>query len=362
MKELKIAYIGWLHDAQGPGYKTVAWCDINARRLADAKGKHPHITMYTDYREMLKQEKLDAVYISTPNFVHTEQAIAFLDAGVHVFLEKPMGVNKAECDALLQAATRNKRLCVIDFEMRISPFRKRIQQIIDSGEYGPLKRIEMIHYRGAWLEEGNGIWRTRPEKSGGMFFMEPIHAVDVFRQLAGEITAVQSIAGPNVLPQYRFEDNVCSHFFFKSGVVGTLLTAHTHSAHSADPKNHNRDMGHWMDMVFTFAKGSVGADIIIPRLVFNRFVEYPAGSGGWRVEFERIEDYANLGSNAFVHDINLMHREFIRRLIAGETEAVTTLDAWKTHQVCLAAEQSVRQEGRRVKVDFTLPRGVRAAG
>lgn len=360
MKDLRIAFIGWLYDRHGAGYKTVAWCDINEKKMADCKVKHPHIAMYTDYREMLQKENLDAVFISTPNFVHTEQAVAFLDAGVHVFLEKPMGVSKAECDAVLQAATRNKRLCVIDFEMRISPFRNRLQRVIDSGEYGALKRIEFIHYRGAWLEEGNGIWRTRTEKSGGMYFMEPIHEVDIFRQLGGEITAVQSIAGPNVMPQYRFEDNICSHFFFASGAVATLLTSHTNSAYSSDPKNHNRDMGHNMDMILTFEKGSVATDMITTRMTFNRFVEYPAGTGAYRVEFEKTEDYAPLGCGAFMHDITAMHSEFIRRLLAGEEPVVTTLDAWKSHQVCLAAEQSVREEGRRVTVDFTLPKGVHA--
>jgi predicted dehydrogenase len=268
-----------------------------------------------------------------------------------------MGVNKAECDAVLLAAVRNNRLCVIDFELRISFFARRIRQLIEGGGYGALRRIEFIHYRGCWLEEGNGIWRTRTEKSGGLFFMEPIHEVDIFRCFGGEIVAVQSIAGPNVLPQYRFEDNVCSHFFFASGAVATLLTTHTHSAHSTDSKHWTRDMGHSMDMILTFEKGSVGVDLIGMRLTFNRFAEYPEGSGGYRVEFERIEDYEPLGITAFAHDIARMNREFRQRLRNGDSPVVTTLDAWKTHQVCLAAEQSAREEGRRITVDFTLPAG-----
>ncbi len=358
MTDLRLAHIGWLTNDNGPGYKTVAWCDINESKMTAAKGKHPHITMYTDYRVMIQNEKLDAVFISTPNFVHAAQAVAFLDAGVNVFLEKPMGINKEECDAVLQAATRNNRICVIDFELRVSFFAKRLREVIEGGLYGALKRLEFIHYRGCWLEEGNGIWRTRPEKSGGLYFMEPIHEVDIFRQFGGEITAVQSVAGPNVLPQYRFQDNVCSHFFFANGALGTLLTSHTHSAFTTDPAKWNRDMGHSMDLVLTFEKGSVGVDLLALKVTCNKFVEYPAGTGATRVEFDHLEDYTTLGSTAFHHDIGAMHREFIQRLMTGQTPVVTTLDAWKTHRVCLAAEQSVREEGRRVAVDFTLPRGV----
>jgi predicted dehydrogenase len=358
MSKLRIAHIGWLSNAQGDGYTTTAWCDINEKRLADGKAKHPHIAMYTDYREMIRNEKLDAVFISTPNFVHTEQATAFLAAGVHVFLEKPMGVNKAECDAVLAAALRAKRLCVIDFELRVSFFAKHLKALVDAGGYGAVRRLEFLHYRGCWLEEGNGIWRTRPEKSGGLFFMEPIHEVDIFRHLAGEITAVQGVAGPNVLPQYRFEDNVCAHYFFASGALGTILSSHTHSAFSTDPAKWTRDMGHSMDMVVTFERGSIGIDLLKQRFVHNKFVEYPAGTGAKRVEFDKIEDFSAMGLTAFSHDIGTMHHEFLKRLMAGTPPVVETLDAWKSHQVCLATEQSIREEGRRVTVDYTLPEGL----
>jgi predicted dehydrogenase len=358
MSTLKLAQIGWLSNAKGDGYETTAWCDINGAKLADGKSRYPDIAMYTDYREMIRNEKLDAVFISSPNWVHAEQASAFLAAGVNVFLEKPMGITAAECDAVLAAAVRSRRLCVIDFELRISFIGRHLKELVDSGAYGALRRIEFIHYRGCWLEEGNGIWRTRPEKSGGLFFMEPIHEVDLFRHLGGEIRSVQGVAGPNVLPQYQFEDHVCSHFFFESGALATLLSSHTHSAYATEPEKWTKDMGHTMDMIVTFERGSVGVDLMAQRFVHNKFVEYPAGTGAKRVEFDRIEDFSAMGLTAFSHDIAAMRREFLARLMAGTPPVIETLDAWKSHRVCLAAEESVRSEGRRVQVDYTLPKGL----
>jgi predicted dehydrogenase len=358
MKKLKIGHIGWLSLDEGPECETVAWCDIREDKLAQAAQKHPGIRLYTDYREMVKHPGLDAVIISTPNFVHAEQAIAFLDAGVHVFLEKPMGINQEECDAILVAALRNDRECVIDFELRVSPFASRVKTLLDSGEYGALRHIEFVHHRGCWMEEGNGIWRTRPDKSGGLFFMEPIHEVDIFRFFAGEIEAVQSTVAPSVLPQYRFQDNVCSHFFFASGALGTLLTSHTHSAVTRDSAKW-ADLGHDMQMIFTLTGGSIGVDLIRSRILVNRLVEYPRGSGGMRVEFDRLEDYSAMGSHAFAHDIAAMRWAFIRRVATGQPPVIGALDAWKTHRVCLAAERSVREDFRRVAVDYTLPAGVR---
>ncbi|MBI2440049.1 MAG: Gfo/Idh/MocA family oxidoreductase [Lentisphaerae bacterium] len=357
MKKIRLGHIGWLSRDEASECQTVAWCDVNEAKMKKAEAENPDIAMYTDYRAMLKHPDLDAVVIATPNFVHAEQAIAFLEAGKDVFLEKPMGINAQECDAILKAATKNKRICVIDFEMRVSPFAQRLQELLAGGQYGALKHIEFVHHRGCWLAEGNGLWRVDPLKSGGLFFMEVIHAVDIFRFLGGEILSVQSTAAPTVLPQYQFQDNVCSHFFFKSGALGTILSSHTHSAWTTDAKAWPA-LGHEMQMIFTLDSGSIGVNFIQPRILINRFEQYPIGSPAKRVVFDRAEDHTAMGSHAFAHDIDKMRWEFIRRLANSQPPVQTTLDAWKTHRVCLAAEQSVRENFRRVEVDYTLPAGI----
>jgi predicted dehydrogenase len=308
--------------------------------------------MYTDYREMLAKADIDAVIISTPNYVHAEQAIAFLKAGKHVFLEKPMGISKKESDAILKAAEESGKVLAIDFELRISSFSQRLKKFIESGEYGELKRIEFIHHRGCWVNEGNGIWRVIPEKSGGMYFMEPVHEVDIFRFFGGEIDSVQTTVGPNVLLHYKFQDNLCSHFFFASGALGTILTTHTHSAHVSNHALENNTSGHDMSMILTFTGGSVAVDFIKCTILFNRFEEYPAGSGALRVIYHKTEDYFISGTSKFAHDIGAMRKEFIRRMACGEPPLQDTLDAWKSHRVCLAAEQSAEEDFRRVKVDY----------
>jgi predicted dehydrogenase len=308
--------------------------------------------MYTDYRDMLGHAGLDLVVISTPNWLHCEMACAFLESGKHVFVEKPMGINRAECDRVLNAARKSGKNLAIDFEMRVSPFASRLKRLLDSREVGELRRIEMIHHRGGWLETGNGIWRTRPEKSGGLFLMEPIHTVDIFRHFAGEVKAVQSTAGPNVLGNYRFPDNVCSHLFFESGVLGTILTTHTLSAQT-DEANRWGELGHDMNMIFTCTKGSVAVDFLRARFLINRYEQFPAGSTGTRVLFDHHEDYsAGGGWHAFFHDISAMRREFIRRCAHDEPPVQDPADAWKTHLVCLAAEESAKSDFRRIDLDY----------
>lgn len=357
MRKLNIGYIGWTFRDEGPDCHTVAWCDINEEKMARAAEQHPDIAMYTDYREMVRHPGLDLVVISTPNWVHAEQAIAFLDAGIHVMLEKPMGITQQESDDILRAAQRSGKQLIIDFEMRVAPYALRIKELLDSGEYGSLRGIEFVHHRGCWLEEGNGIWRTRAEKSGGFFFMEPIHEVDIFRFFGGEILAAQTIAKPTVLPQYKFQDNLCSHFFFESGALGTILTSHTHSAFTKKDEELGR-LGHDMNMIFTCTGGSIGVDLINAKILINRYVEYPRGSGGYRVEFDRLEDYSCNGGHRFHHDITKMRREFIHRMATGQPPVQDAVSAWRTHRVCLAAERSRQEDGIRIPVDYTLPEAV----
>lgn len=351
MKKLRIGHIGWLANDQTEFAETVAWCDANPERLGKAREKCPAIAAYTDYRELLNHPGLDLVVIATPNWLHCDMACDFLDRGIHVFLEKPMGINRAEIDRLLAAARRSKAQIAVDFEMRISPFAEKTTGLIRSGELGELRRMELVHHRGGWLEEGNGLWRTRPEKSGGLFLMEPIHAIDLFRMVAGEVAAVETISGPNVLGNYGFPDNACSHLFFEGGVTATLLTSHTLSAQTGSPEEWT-ERGHEMRWVFTCSRGTFSVDLLRKKVLVNRYEEYPVGTAGTRVVFDHEWNFTGDG-DAFHHDITAMRQDFIRRCSTGEPPLQEIGDAWRTHLVCLAAEESAADGGRRIALDYS---------
>ena len=354
MKKLRIGHIGWLANDQTEYAETVAWCDSNPVRLERALAKSPGISGYTDYREMLEQAGLDLVVIATPNGFHCEMACDFLHRGIHVFLEKPLGVNREEMDRVLEAANRSRAQIAVDFEMRISPFAAKVGELLDSGGLGDLRRMELVHHRGGWLEEGNGLWRTKPEKSGGLFLMEPIHAIDFFRLVAGEVEAVQTISGPNVLDHYGFPDNACCHLFFEGGVTATLLTSHTLSAQTEHAEEWV-GRGHEMRWIFTCSQGAFAVDFLRKTLLVNRFETYPPGTGGVRVVFDHVWNIPGDG-DAFHHDISAMRRDFIRRCSEGRPPLQDIQDAWKTHLVCLAAEQSAVQGGKRLDLQYIPPK------
>jgi predicted dehydrogenase len=354
MTQKRIGVIGWLSEFNNEYARTVAACDTNEARLAAWAKDHPDGLACRDYKEMLAA-KLEAVFIATPNWLHAEMAIFFMRHGVHVFLEKPMGVNKAEIDAVLAAQQQAGVMCAIDFEWRASAGRQRVREIIRDGEIGELHGLELIHHRGGWVAEANGVWRTNPAQSGGLFFMEICHGLDMFRCVLGDITQVQSFSHPNVLPQYRdMPDNVVSHFWFANGKRGVIVSSHTSSVFNPPSFEKYHELGHDMAVIYLGTQGAIRMDCIRQQLLVVHYAEYhPDAPVGTRVEFRRREDFSHLGMN-FFHDIGANQLCFLQALARGEPHHQDTLDAWKTHVVCLAAERSALTPGfPRIEIDYS---------
>lgn len=350
----RIGHIGWPSYRNDAYAVTTAVCDINEAKIKAYVASRSDVQGYTDYREMAEKAPLDAVIISTPNWLHREMAECFLAQGVHVFLEKPMGVNREEIDAVLTAQEASGKQCVIDFELRISYMTRRLRELIAAGEIGELRGFEFIHHRGAWLAEGNGVWRTQPERSGGLYFMEVCHEVDLLRYVMGEITHVQSFSAPNVLPQYpdNMPDNVVTHFWFESGARGTIMTGHTSSVHPAATE-HYGELGHDMYFVFVGTQGAIRLDCLRAKFLISTYEEFhPDADVGKVVSLNRIEDYGTMNANRFHHDISGNVNLFIKNCALGQPPVQDTRDAWRTHVVCLACEASAVGDSGRIEIDY----------
>ncbi|HOC03280.1 MAG TPA: Gfo/Idh/MocA family oxidoreductase, partial [bacterium] len=111
-KKLKIGVIGaggrgrLAHLAHKPeeGVELIAGVDMNKKVLEEFKEKFPDSFVSTDYRELLKIKDIDAVFVTTPDFLHEEHALAAIEAGKAVYLEKPMTITIDGCDKILKRA------------------------------------------------------------------------------------------------------------------------------------------------------------------------------------------------------------------------------------------------------------------
>lgn len=349
-KQLNVGYVGWFSNMHTEYCRTAAVCDINERKVESFLANNPDVRGYTDYREMAADPDLEVAVISVPNHLHCEMASAFLDAGKHVFLEKPMGVNREEMNLLLRTWRESGRQLAIDFECRVSSGYVRAKEILDAGELGELRGAELIHHQGQWLRTPGNEWRLDPVRSGGHYFECICHYVDLMRLWLGEVTHAQSFTMPTVLPQYSaaMPDNITTHLFFESGAHATLVTVHSLSVTPAELADYN-DLGHEMYFVVIGTEGAMRLDAINGKALLVRYEEDPAAQGSRAARLNRIEDVS--GPAAF-HDIAANYRCFFEAVSKGEPHHQDAYDAWHTFAVCLAAEESAQQDSARIAVDY----------
>ena len=190
-EKIKAAIIGTggISNSHMAGYKkrqdveVVACCDIDfekAKRYAAAYGI-PHV--YGSYDEMLKNEKLDCVSVTTWNAAQKCATIAALNAGVNVLCEKPMAMNADEAREMAEVAKRNNKLLMIGFVRRYGNDAAVVKKFIDAGEMGD------IYYAKATYLRRNGCpgrWFGDKEYSGGGPLIDlGVHVMDLVRYLAG---------------------------------------------------------------------------------------------------------------------------------------------------------------------------------
>lgn len=139
-----------------------AICDINPKRRKAASDLvvglgWPKPAEYDDWHEMLQKEDLEAVLIATPLWTHAEIAIGCLDAGKHVLCEKMMAKSEADCQRMIEASLRNKRLLEIGYQRYYNPmYQAAYENIIKQGVLG-----DVYHARLAWHR--NSTWRREEE-------------------------------------------------------------------------------------------------------------------------------------------------------------------------------------------------------
>lgn len=131
-------------------------------------------------------DRLDAVFIVSPHVFHHDQAKACLEAGLDVLLEKPMVMNAAEAESLIETVDRTGSRLVVAFNGSLSPEIRAAANILRSGECGSILSISATVWQG-WRHQTEDTWRQIPELAGGGFLFDTgAHMLNTVADLAGE--------------------------------------------------------------------------------------------------------------------------------------------------------------------------------
>lgn len=170
-----------------PGSEIVAICDPRESAAAELAGMLGVKRIYSDFEPALKDAPADAVYLATPVGLHAEQAIAALRTGRHVLIEKPLGLTRAECARVVEAAERADTRAACAYFRRFSPRYEHLQEMLAKGEFGQVIAINMTYQ--SWFnpaEDDPKYWRVVREKSGGGALSDMgSHMFDVLAGLFG---------------------------------------------------------------------------------------------------------------------------------------------------------------------------------
>lgn len=206
--------------------KLTAVCDIRPEAMEKFSQKSGVTDCYSDFTEMLKKADIDAVDICTIHDQHEAQVLAAVKAGKQVFLEKPMGINVAQCQNMVNAAKKAGVTFMVGHDLRYMPHTLAIKRIIESGELGQVRMTRCVLIANMGFAAGGGYqlgsWLNDPKRAGGgMMISGIIHQVDLMRYFIGDITSVNAIN--RSIHNKNTEEYACATLEFENGAIGNVL-------------------------------------------------------------------------------------------------------------------------------------------
>ena len=206
--------------------RLAAVCDIDI----DKKGNVPGVPFYTDIDTMCREVKLDCVHICLPHYLHVPVAQKLADYGIHIFMEKPAGLNTQDVQQLLEIQRNGKIKLGICLQHRYDKTTICARHLITSGRFGALRgmramvawdRTEGYYSRDPWR-------RTIRQSGGGVMLSQAIHTLDLMLYLGGEVEWVKGLAGNLLLENIEVEDTATGCIHFCSGINGVFYSTVTH--------------------------------------------------------------------------------------------------------------------------------------
>lgn len=183
---------------------------------------------YADWRELVADKEIDAVYIASPVNLHAEQTIAAAEAGKHVLCEKPMAMNVDECDRMIAACNSNNVKLGVAYYRHFYPVVRRVKEIIDSGEIGTPVVAQVNAFE--WFNPDKShprYWLLEKEQSGGgPMFDFGCHRIEVLLDLFGKVDVVKAVTS-NSFFKRGVEDVASAILRFAQGTTATLTVAHS---------------------------------------------------------------------------------------------------------------------------------------
>ena len=195
--------------------------DLTAYGMEGAKA-------FTSTEAMIRSGEIDAILIATPHFSHTKLGIDALEQGLHVLVEKPISVHKADAERLIAAHRNPGQVFAAMFNQRTDPHFLKLREWMGSGELGEVQRVTWIitnWYRTEAYYNSGGWRATWSGEGGGVLLNQCPHNLDLFQWLFGMPWKVRAHCQFGRFHDIEVEDNVTAYFEYPNGATGTFITS-----------------------------------------------------------------------------------------------------------------------------------------
>lgn len=179
------------------------------------------IATFVSVEDMLRQVELDGVVIATPSHLHASPAVACLQAGLHVLVEKPIATALEDADRIVEAALRYQRHVLVGYNRRHSNSVAKAKELLDRS------LGDLIAVSGQWtVRKPDSYFEPdwRRNKAAGPVMINLTHDLDLMRYFCGEVESVSAI-GTSRVRQFDKEDVVAVTLRFRTGVLGTFIVS-----------------------------------------------------------------------------------------------------------------------------------------
>ena len=210
-----------------PGARLALIVDADEKTVKEAAQQLKLNKWSTDFNACLIPE-IDIVDISTPNFLHAEQAVAAMHAGKHVILQKPIAPSVEEAEMIVETSLQTGLSAGMYMSLFDNPLYYDVKKLVDSGRLGAVSGIHCRSAHGGGLSAPEGGWRSSLKKTGGGSFIQlTIHNMNMVQWLLNErIVKVMAFSRNMMCPNIGGDDVTAVACEFGNGVLGTLESAY----------------------------------------------------------------------------------------------------------------------------------------
>jgi predicted dehydrogenase len=189
---------------------------------------YANLKTFENAEKMIHSGAIDAILIATPHYQHTTLGIAALQKNMHVLVEKPISVHKADCERLIAAHRGSKAIFAAVFQQRAEPKFKKIKALLENRELGEITRVNWIITDWFRTETyyASGGWRaTWKGEGGGVLLNQCPHNLDMLIWLVGAPSMVRGFCQLGRFHNIEVEDNVTAYLEWPNRATGVFITS-----------------------------------------------------------------------------------------------------------------------------------------